>query len=82
MVLEQVKAYDEDKPFFIINFVTNYSFRVICFSIKFLLINCTSNILLYQETWSCLSAKVYARNGPCIYTWAGELRAPEIIRSQ
>jgi len=37
---------------------------------------------MYQETRSCLSAKVYARDGPCIYTRAGELRAPEIIRSQ
>jgi len=36
----------------------------------------------YQETRSCLSAKVYARDRPCIYTRAGELRAPEIIRSQ
>jgi len=30
----------------------------------------------------CLSAKVYARDRPCIYTRAGKLRAPEIIRSQ
>jgi len=36
----------------------------------------------YQETRSCLSTKVYARDGPCIYMRAGDLRAPEIIRSQ
>jgi len=41
-----------------------------------------SHIYIYQETWSCLSAKAYARDGQCIYTRAGELRAPEIIRSQ
>jgi len=35
----------------------------------------------YQETRSCLSAKVYARDRPCIYTRAGEVRASEIIRS-
>jgi len=29
-----------------------------------------------------VSAKVYARDELCIYTRAGELRAPEIIRSQ
>jgi len=36
----------------------------------------------YQETRSYLSAKMYAWDRPCIYTRAGELRAPEIIRSQ
>jgi len=42
----------------------------------------TKHVIVYQETRSCLSAKVYARDEPCIYTRAGELRAPEIIRSQ
>jgi len=44
----------------------------------FILLN---HIHKHQETRSCLSAKVYARDGQCIYTRAGELRAPE-IRSQ
>jgi len=39
-------------------------------------------ILLHQETRSCFSAKVYARDRLCIYTRTGELRALEIIRSQ